>query len=116
VRFTRCDYEDARRALEQLLRELMHLNPSAARRLGEGMEETLTIHRFRLPELLRRSLASTKIIESVFSGVEEHCGRVKRWRAGDHLQRWVALCLAQSGEPLSSPQGPQGDAGVVVCS
>jgi len=45
------DYEDARCALERLLRELMHLNPSAARSLEEGMEETLTIHRLGLPEL-----------------------------------------------------------------
>ncbi len=87
------DYEDAHQALEKLLRELMHLNPSAARSLEEGMEETLTMHRLNLPESLRRSLSSTNIIESVFSGVEEHCARVKRWRAGDHLQRWVASAL-----------------------
>jgi transposase-like protein len=87
------DYEDARRALELLLRELMQLNPSAARSLEEGLEETLTIHHLGLPELLRRSLATTNIIESVFSGVEDHCRRVKRWRAGDHLQRWVASAL-----------------------
>ena len=50
----------------------MQLNPSAARSLEEGLEETLTIHRLKLPELLRRSLATTNIIESVFSGVEDH--------------------------------------------
>lgn len=87
------NYEDARQALERLLRELMQLNPSAARSLEEGLEETLTIHRLKLPELLRRSLATTNIIESVFSGVEDHCRRVKHWRAGDHLQRWVASAL-----------------------
>ena len=87
------NYEDARRALERLLRELMQLNPSAARSLEERLEETLTIHRLGLPELLRRSLATTNIIESVFSGVEDHCRRVKHWRAGDHLQRWVASAL-----------------------
>ena len=91
--YTMRDYEDARQALERLLRELMHLNPSAARSLEEGLEETLTVHRLGLPESLRRSLSSTNIIESVFSGVEQHCARVKRWRAGDHLQRWVASAL-----------------------
>ena len=35
-------YADAKRALDALLRELMDLNPSAARSLEEGMEETLT--------------------------------------------------------------------------
>jgi transposase-like protein len=87
------DYEDAKQALERLLRELMHLNPSAARSLEEGLEETLTMHRLGLPESLRRSLSSTNIIESVFSSVEDYCRRVKRWRAGDHLQRWVASAL-----------------------
>jgi hypothetical protein len=69
------------------------LNPSAARSLEEGLEETPTIHRLELPELLPRSSATSNIIESVFSGVEDHCRRVKRWRAGDHLQRWVASAL-----------------------
>ena len=114
--YAMCDYEDARRALERLLRELMHLNPSAARSLEEGMDETLTIHRLALPELLRRSLASTNIIESFFF-----------WRGGplpasEALACWGSLAtlgglrVGQSGESLSAPQGPQGDASVVVGS
>jgi transposase-like protein len=91
--YAMCNYEDARQALERFLRELMQLNPNAARSLEEGLEETLTIHRLALPELLRRSLATSNIIQSVFSGVEDHCRRVKRWRAGDQLQRWVASAL-----------------------
>ncbi len=55
---------DARRGLDALLHELMHLNPSAARSLEEGLEETLTMHRLRLPEGLRRTLSSTNLIES----------------------------------------------------
>ena len=39
------EYADAKRALERLHRELMDINPSAARSLEEGMEETLTVHR-----------------------------------------------------------------------
>jgi hypothetical protein len=37
----------------ELHRELMELNPSAARSLEEGMEETLTVHRLRVPAQLR---------------------------------------------------------------
>jgi hypothetical protein len=74
---------DARRALDQIHRELERINPSAARRLEEGMEETLTVHKLRMPEMLRKS-ASTNIIESAFSVAEELCRRVKRWREGDH--------------------------------
>ena len=38
-------YAEAKRALDQLLRELIDLNPDAARSLAEGLEETLTLHR-----------------------------------------------------------------------
>src|SRR3954467_3511813 len=38
------DHGAAKLALTQLHRELMDLNPSAARSLGEGLEETLTVH------------------------------------------------------------------------
>ena len=37
------EYTDAKRALQRLHRELMKINPSAARSLEEGMEETLTV-------------------------------------------------------------------------
>src|SRR3990172_12947132 len=87
------EYADARRALEKLLRERMDLNPSAARSLEEGMEETLTIHRLRVPPKLRRSLAGTNVIESAFSIVETVCRNVKRWRHGDQIERWVGSGL-----------------------
>jgi transposase-like protein len=92
------EYADARCALDQLHRELERINPSAARSLEEGMEETLTVHKLRVPELLRKSLASTNIIESAFSVAEELCRRVKRWREGDHRERWAgsALLLAET--------------------
>jgi putative transposase len=83
----------AKAALDVLHRELMHLNPSAARSLEEGIEETLTVHRLRVPEKLRRTLASTNLIESAFSTVETVCRNVKRWRGGDQYLRWVASGL-----------------------
>src|SRR5215468_3188992 len=92
------DEADARRALDQIHRELDRINPSAARSLEEGKEETLTVHKLRMPEMLRKSLSSTNIIESAFSIAEELCRRVKRWREGDHRERWAgsALLLAES--------------------
>ncbi len=86
-------YDDAKRALDALLRQLMDLNPSAARSLEEGMEDTLTMHRLRLPSKLRRTLASTNLIESAFSTVETVCRNVKHWRGGDQYLRWVASGL-----------------------
>jgi transposase-like protein len=91
--YAMADYPDAKRALERLHRELMDLNPSAARSLEEGMEETLTVHRLRVPDQLRRTLASTNVIESAFSIVETVCRNVKRWRDGDQIERWVGSGL-----------------------
>src|SRR6185436_16162327 len=67
------DYAEAKNALNTLHRELMELNPSAARSLGEGLEETLTVHRLHVPPRLRKTLASTNVIESAFSIVERVC-------------------------------------------
>ncbi len=87
------EYGDARRGLDLLLRELMDLNPSAARSLEEGLEETLAVHRLRVPPMLRTSLASTNLIESTFSVVETVCRNVKRWQGGDQYLRWVGSGL-----------------------
>lgn len=91
--YSMVEYADAKRALDRLHRELMDINPSAARSLQEGMEETLTVHRLRVPEQLRRTLSSTNVIESAFSIVETVCRNVKRWRDGDHIERWIASGL-----------------------
>jgi len=91
--YAMAEYADAKRALDRLHRELMDLNPSAARSLEEGMEETLTVHKLRVPDQLRRTLCCTNVIESAFSIVETVCRNVKRWRDGDHIERWVGSGL-----------------------
>jgi putative transposase len=87
------EYGAAKEALNTLHRELMDLNPSAARSLGEGMEETLTVHRLHMPAQLRKTMASTNVIESAFSIVEKVCKNVKRWHGGDQRERWVGSGL-----------------------
>lgn len=86
-------YKDAKAALDRIRDYLQRLNPSAARSLEEGLEETLTLHRLGVADALRVSLKSTNIIESSLARVEQISGRVKRWRAGDHLQRWTGKAL-----------------------
>src|ERR1019366_4625329 len=100
-----CSSRSGKRALERLHRELMELNPSAARSLEEGMEETLTVHRLRMPAQLRRTLATTNVIESAFSIVETVCRNVKRWRAGDHIERWVGSGLLVAERQFRKVQG-----------
>jgi putative transposase len=87
------DYVEAQRALVRLHRELMDLNPSAARSLEEGLEETPTVHKLGVPAQLRRTLCCTNVIESAFSIVETVCRNVKRWRPGDQIERWVGSGL-----------------------
>jgi transposase-like protein len=99
------DYADARQALNALHRELMDLNPSAARSLAEGMEETLTVHRLHLPMQLRKTLASTNVIESAFSIVEQVCKNVKRWHGGDQRERWVGSGLLVAEKQFRRVQG-----------
>ncbi len=43
--------------------------------------------------MLRRTLSSTNVIESAFSIVETVCRNVKRWKAGDQIERWGRLGL-----------------------
>jgi len=99
------DYADAKQALTQLQRELMDLNPSAARSLAEGLEETLTVHRLRVPPQLRKTLACTNVIESAFSIVERVCRNVKRWHDGDQRERWVGSGLLVAEKQFRRVQG-----------
>src|SRR5262249_47501007 len=94
-----------KQALNMLHRELMDLNPSAARSLGEGMEETLTVHLLHLPMQLRRTMASTNVIESAFSIVEQVCRNVKRWHGGDQRERWVGSGLLVAEKQFRKIQG-----------
>ena len=99
------DHASAKLALEQLQRELMDINPSAARSLGEGMEETLTVHRLHVPPQLRKTLASTNVIESAFAIVERVCSNVKRWHPGDQRERWVGSGLLVAEKQFRRVQG-----------
>jgi putative transposase len=98
-------YEDARAALEKLFRQLERINPSAARSLEEGMEETLTLHRLGLGSLLRRSLSSTNLIESCLSTVRQVTRNVKRWQGGDHIARWAAAGLLEAERKFRKVRG-----------
>ena len=99
------DYTAAKQALNSLHRELTDLNPSAARSLGEGLEETLTVHRLHVPPQLRKTLASTNVIESAFAIVERVCANVKRWHAGDQRERWVGSGLLIAEKQFRRVQG-----------
>ena len=91
--YAHAGYDDAKRALQRLVQELEPINTSAARSLEEGLDETLTLHRLRIPDELRKSLHTTNLIESVMACLERHTRRVTHWRTSDQKQRWVAATL-----------------------
>jgi putative transposase len=89
-------YEDARRMLEDMEKWLRSINESAADSLLEAIEEILTLHRLKVPALLRKTLHSTNPIESMFSTVRDAEGNIKRYRDSKMMQRWLAAVLLYS--------------------
>jgi len=69
------------------------------------MEETLTLHRLGVSALLRRSLASTNIIESCLGMVRHVARNVKRWQGGDHIARWTASGLLEAEKKFRKVKG-----------
>jgi transposase-like protein len=99
------DYDQALKGLKTTARWLERLNPDAAASLREGMEETLTVVRLGVPELLRRTLATTNPIESAFSVAENVTRRVKRWRDGDMRKRWCTAGLLRAESKFHRVKG-----------
>jgi transposase-like protein len=89
------DFVQAQHALEKLAVSVEQKHPSAAQSLREGLDETLTVLRLNIGPTLRRSLATTNPIESMFSTVRRVSGRVTRWPSGTMALRWA---LAGMGE------------------
>lgn len=99
------NYAEAKSELQKIFRQLERVNPSAARSLEEGLEETLTVHRLGVGELLRRSLTNTNPIESCLSTVERVARNVKRWHAGDQALRWTATGLLEAERKFRKVKG-----------
>jgi len=72
------DADNAERLLRNLARRLELDAPGVSASIFEGLDEILTVTRLGLPENLRRSLASTNIIESMNSVIRQVCRNVKR--------------------------------------
>ena len=50
-------------------------------------------------------MASTNVIESAFSIVEQVCRNVKRWHGGDQRERWVGSGLLVAEKQFRRVQG-----------
>lgn len=61
--------------------QLEHSHPGAAGRLREGLAETFTVARLRVPPSLARTLRSTNVVESMIEICRDHATNVKRWES-----------------------------------
>jgi transposase-like protein len=99
------DYTRALESLKTVVGQLKRINESAARSLEEGLEETLTLHRLGLPDIVRRSFSTTNLIDSTFSQGRGIMHNVKRWRNSGQIQRWTATALLESEKRFRRVKG-----------
>ena len=96
------------RLLYNLERRLAKEHPGAAASLREGLEETLTVVGLNLPRALERTLATTNPIESLNSLARRVCGRVKRWRNGEMILRWMTAAMSEAAKGFRRLKGHAG--------
>lgn len=96
-----------KKKLQQLARWLEKEYPSASASVLEGLDELFTINRLGLPASLRRCLGTTNVIESPNSGLRSRTGRVKRWRDGQMVVRWVGCALLNMEKRFKKIMGHQ---------
>jgi transposase-like protein len=99
------NFDKGKAKLNTLVAWLTRINKDAASSLKEGLEETLTVKRLALPELLAKSLVTTNPIESAFSVAGKVTSRVKRWRGGDMRQRWATVGLLRAEKGFNRLKG-----------
>jgi len=103
--YDRPTYQECKKQLSKLHKELEERNQSAAGSLREGFEETLTLHRLGVFALLGRSFKTTNCLESVNSQAEQLCHRVDYWKNSNQKQRWLAAALLDIEPRLYKVQG-----------
>jgi len=89
------DYDEAKGALMEIHTELGRINRSAANSLLEGLEETLTLQKLGVYDLLGKSLKTTNCIENLNSQLNKYTKKVKYWSSSDQRHRWIAAGLLE---------------------
>lgn len=100
--------DKAKQQLVNLARRLRDAHPAAAGSLEEGLDETLTVKRFSLPSQLERILSTTNAIENLMGSIRGHTRRVKKWRDGRMMLRWVATALQDAAARFRRVMGRNG--------
>ena len=74
----------------------------------------LTLHRLKVPALLRKTLHSTNPIESVFARVRACEKNIKRYRSSKMAQRWLASVLLYGEKSFRTVKGHEAIQEVLV--
>jgi len=101
------DYSDAKKMLRELEKWLRSKNESAAESLLEAFDKLLTLHRLKVPALLRKTLITTNPIESMFSLVRQCEKNIKHTRGSKMLQRWFGSVLLYCEQQFHKVRGYQ---------
>ncbi len=90
------DADKAEKLIRNLARRLEREAPGVSASILEGLDESLTVTRLRLPIQLRRSLACTNIIENMNGSIRRICRNVKRWRDASMALRWTGAAMIEA--------------------
>ncbi len=88
------NYAEALKELDSLTQWLSTISVEAEHSMQEVGGELLTLHQLGINGTLRRSLTTTKMIESLLSVVRRKTNRITNWQ-NDKTQilRWVAASI-----------------------
>jgi transposase-like protein len=98
----------AKRLILKLVTDLEEAHPDAARSLKEGLDETLTLKDMNLLKSLERTLSTTNPIENLNGSIRRVSRRVKNWRDGTMIKRWVAVSILEAERGFRRLRGYKG--------
>ena len=104
----------AKKRLQALAAQLDNEHPGAAASMREGLEETLTVKGMKLPKNLERTLSTTNPIENLNGGIRDMIRRVKRWRGGTMILRWIGAAVLERSKGFRRVRGCKGMSGLLL--
>lgn len=93
------------RAARDLASALDAQHPDAAGSLREGLEDMFTVARLGITGRLAKTLTTTNPIESMISVTRDTTRRVKRWRDGKMIKRWMAAGMLNAERSFRRVKG-----------
>jgi putative transposase len=111
ARIRRCErHSDASAEIQQLRHWLSTVSSEAVSSLDEAGDELLTAFHYGPNRVLRRSLMTTNMIESLFAQVRHITARVKVWShpkspTRDQRKRWIAVALLSAEQRANYVKG-----------